>query len=161
MVRRLLAGDPTLSLSRSWTTRARRPGETDGDYNFVAGEEFLAEIERGGFLEWAEYLGHLYGTPMPDPESPTDVILVIEVQGAAQVLDKVDDAVMILLVPPSRQAQAERLRARGDGPEEVAKRLEAAAAEEAVGRTLAQHVVVNDDMRRAGAEVAGILASHR
>ena len=159
VVRRVIERDPSLTLSRSWTTRAPRPAETDVDYNFVTREEFLAEIERDGFLEWAEYLGNLYGTPRPDPNA--DVILVIEVKGAAQVLEKVPDAVMILLLPPSRDAQAARLRARGDSDEQVEKRLVAATAEEEIGRGLAQYVVVNDDVDRAATEVAGILVSHR
>jgi guanylate kinase len=155
----VLALDPSLTLSRSWTTRAPRPGETDADYNFVSRDELRGGIDAGVFLEWAEYLGNLYGTPMPDPAD--DVILVIEVQGARQVLDRDPTAVMILLVPPSRRAQEERLRARGDREERIAARLDAAAAEEAIGRSMATHVVVNDDVERAAAEVAGILASHR
>ena len=155
----MLAADPSLSVSRSWTTRDPRPGETDADYNFVSRQDFLDNIERGGFLEWAEYLGSLYGTPVPD--SRGDLILVIEVQGAEQVLKKVDDAVMILLVPPTRQAQEARLRARGDTEERIRRRRDAAGAEEEIGRGLAQHVVVNDDVERAAGEVAGILASYR
>jgi guanylate kinase len=161
VVRRVVAADPTLVLSRSWTTRGPRPGETGADYTFVTREEFTANVERDGFLEWAEYLGNLYGTPRPDPPPGCDVILVIEVQGAAQVLDRVPGAVMILIVPPSRQAQEQRLRARGDSEEQVQRRLLAAAEEEAEGRRLAAHVVVNDDVDRAVAEVAGILAGHR
>lgn len=160
-MQRLLARDRSLLLSRSWTTRAPRPAETDADYAFVTREQFMAEVDRGGFLEWAEYVGNLYGTPKPAPSPGHDIILVIEVQGAAQVLEHVPDATMILLVPPSREAQAERLEARGDGPEQIKRRLEAAAIEEARGRELAQHVVVNDDVERAVDEVAGILASHR
>lgn len=159
-MRRVIAGDPAIELSRSWTTREPRPGETDADYNFVTRDEFLANIERGGFLEWAEYLGHLYGTPLPDPDSQRDLILVIDVQGAAHVLEKIPGAVMIALVAPSREAQEARLRARGDSDERIAQRLEAAAAEEEIGRRLAHHVVVNDDVERAAAEVTGILASH-
>ena len=98
---------------------------------------------------------------MPEADQPGTVILVIEVQGADQVLKAADDAVMILLVPPSRDAQAERLRARGDSEERIAQRLEAAANEEEIGRRLAQHIVVNDDVERASAEVAGILASYQ
>ncbi len=161
VVGRLLEQDPTLWLSRSWTTRRPRLHETGEDYSFVSREDFLAEVERGGFLEWAEYVGNLYGTPKPNPPEGRDVILVIEVQGAAQVLAAVENAVMTLIVPPSREAQGERLRARGDTPEQVRKRLEIAAVEEASGRELAQHVVVNDDVGRAVAEVAGILAGHR
>lgn len=156
---RLLARDPVLVLSRSWTTRPRRPSETDASYNFVDRATFLAHVEEHGFLEWAEYLGNLYGTPVPDPDK--DVVLVIEVQGAQQVLERVPDAVMILVLPPSRDAQAARLRARGDSEEWVERRLTSGLEEEAVGRRLAHHVVVNDDLDRAVDEVAAILARHR
>jgi guanylate kinase len=161
IVSRLLAIDPHLVLSRSWTTRAPRPGETAESYDFVDRDAFLARAEHGGFLESAEYLGNLYGTPWPDPGEQRDVVLVIEVQGAQQVLEKVPDALLIFIVPPSQDAQAARLRARGDSEEQVRLRLASGVEEEQVGRRLAQHVVVNDDLDRAVAEVAGILASHR
>jgi guanylate kinase len=160
VARRVVADDATLSISRSWTTRDPRPEETDADYRFATRDEFLANVERGGFLEWAEYLGNFYGTPKPEV-SDGDVILVIEVQGAAQVLDKVPGTVMILLVPPSAEAQEARLRARGDAEDRVQSRLAAARGEIDVGRKLAHHIVVNDDLDRAAAEVAGILASYR
>ena len=161
IVSRLLQSDPTLELSRSWTTRAPRPSETAASYNFVDRDTFVANVDGGGFLEWAEYLGNLYGTPWPDPSSNRDTVLVIEVQGAQQVLERVPDAVMIFIVPPSQDAQAARLRARGDSEEQVRRRLESGVEEEAIGRRLAHHVVVNDDLDRAVGEVAGILASHR
>jgi guanylate kinase len=121
----------------------------------------VAKVEQGGFLEWAEYVGNLYGTPLPEPPPGCDVILVIEVQGAQQVLERVPDAVMVLVVPPSRAVQEARLRARGDSDEHVAKRIAVAAEEERAGRELADHVVVNDDLDRAVDEVAGILARYR
>ncbi|MDQ3757533.1 MAG: guanylate kinase [Actinomycetota bacterium] len=161
IVDRLLADDPTLWESRSWTTRARRPNEPEGAYTFVDRPTFERRIAEGGFLEWAEYVGNLYGTPLPEPPPGCDVILVIEVQGARQVLERVPDAVMILVVPPSRAVQEERLRARGDTDEHVAKRLAVAAEEERVGRELAHHLVVNDDLAGAVREVAGILARYR
>lgn len=161
VVRRVLERDPTLELSRSWTTRPPRPGETEADYHFVSAEQFSDNIQRGGFFEWAEYLGHMYGTPIPEVAQGADVVLVIEVQGAAQVLAKAADAVMILIEPPSMDALAARMRARGDSEERIAARLGAADQELSIGRGLAQHVVVNDDVGRAATEVAGILASHR
>jgi len=161
IVGQLVAGDARLWPSRSWTTRAQRPGEPDDAYTFVGRAAFEAEIARGGFLEYAEYLGHLYGTPLPHPPPGSDVILVIEVQGARQVLERVPRAVMILVVPPSRDQQRERLEARGDAPEHVRRRLAKAAEEEAEGRRLAHHVVVNDDLERAVREVAGILQGYR
>ena len=118
-------------------------------------------MANGGFLEWAEYVGNLYGTPLPDPPPGCDVILVIEVQGARQVLERVPSAVMVLVVPPSREVQEKRLRHRGDTDEHVQKRLRVADEEERVGRELAHHVVVNDDLDRAVGEVAGILGTYR
>jgi guanylate kinase len=155
-----VAADPTLEVSRSWTTRPPRPNETDADYRFVTRTEFDAQIARGGFLEWAEYVGHLYGTPLPEP-SDRDLILVIEVQGAAQVLDRVPGTIMIFIAPPSLDALAARLRGRGETDEQIERRLEVARVEMERGPELAQYVVVNDDLERAAGEVAGILASHR
>jgi guanylate kinase len=161
IVGHLVAEDGHLWPSRSWTTRAQRPGEPDDAYTFVDRATFEAEIARGGFLEYAEYLGQLYGTPRPHPPPGRDVVLVIEVQGARQVLERVPGAVMILIVPPSRAQQRERLQTRGDTPEHVQRRLAKAEEEEAEGRRLAHHVVVNDDLHRAVGEVAGILERYR
>lgn len=161
IVDRLLAQDPSLSESRSWTTRARRPGESEDAYTFVSRQAFEEHIRNGGFLEWAEYVGNLYGTPLPDARDGKDLILVIEVQGAQQVLERVPGAVMILVVPPSREVQEARLRARGDYDEHIEARIAIAAEEERIGRELAHHVVVNDDLDGAVEEVAGILASYR
>ena len=160
IVNRVLALDPSLELSRSWTTRAPRPQETDADYNFVTRAEFEQHVARGGFLEWAEYVGHLYGTPLPDPTSAKDLVLVIEVQGAGQILEKVPGAVMLFVAPPSMEALAERLRRRGEDEAQIARRLEVAAGEIARGHELAHHIVINDDLDRAVAEVASILERH-
>jgi guanylate kinase len=105
--------------------------------------------------------GHRYGTPWPDPPPGHDVLLEIDVQGAAQVKERHPDAVVVFLEAPSRQAQEERLRGRGDGEEVIARRLAAAPQEEAAGRALADHIVVNDDLGRAVEEVAAILESRR
>jgi guanylate kinase len=148
-------------LSVSWTTRHRRPGEPEDAYHFVDRPTFMDNVERGGFLEWAEYLGNLYGTPRPAIAPGHDLVLVIEVQGAEQVLERVPGAVMILIVPPSRADERRRLQARGDSPEDIERRLRSAVIEEEVGRRLAHHVVVNDDLDRAVDEVAGILAGYR
>ena len=142
----LVARDPRLWLSRSWTTRARRPGERDGAYVFTDRESFERRIAAGGFLEWTEFLGHYYGTPTPDPEPGADVVLEIEVDGAQQVKAIRPDALLIFVLPPSRDEQERRLRGRGDLPERVAARLRKAEDEEPIGRSLADHVVVNDDL---------------
>ena len=160
---RLEAADPNLWLSRSWTTRARRPGEPENAYVFVDRAAFHQRIADGGFLEWVEYLpGQWSGTPWPPAAPPgADILLEIDPVGAANVKSLVPDAALILIVPPSRHVQEQRLRGRGDPPEKIARRLAMAEEEEQMGRELADHVVVNDDLDRAVAEVAGILDGYR
>jgi guanylate kinase len=150
-----------LWLSRSWTTRPRRPSETPDAYTFVDRDAFQARIDAGGFLEWAEFLGHLYGTPLPDAPPDQDVVLEIDLQGARQVKERHPDALVVLLVPPSPEVQRERLRHRGDDAAEVDRRIAKGAEEMRLGMELTPFVVVNDDVDRAVSEVAGILDLHR
>ncbi len=157
----MVAEDPRLWLSRSWTTRPPRPGEPSDAYEFVDRETFERRVADGGFFEWAEFLGHLYGTPQPDPPPGKDVLLEIDVQGAKQVRARRPDATLILLRAPSADAQAARMRARGDDEDRIAERLAAGREEERAGLALADAVVVNDDLSRALAEVTGILNSRR
>jgi len=151
-----------LHLAVSATTRDKREGEIDGfHYHFWTREQFLVERDRDGFLEWAEVYGNLYGTPLEPPPPGCDLVLVIDVQGARQVLERVPGAVMILVVPPSRADQRARLESRGDPQDQVGRRLAKAEEEEAEGLRLAHHVVVNADLDRAVEEVAGILGRYR
>jgi guanylate kinase len=153
---------PHLWLSRSWTTRERRPGEPPDAYHFVDQATFDEHARNGGFLEWVEILpGQRSGTPIPAPPPGDDIVLEIDVRGAAKIRERFPDAVVILVVPPSREEQEARLRGRGDPPERVAQRLAMAAGEEAIGRELADHVVVNDDLDRAVEELAAIVEAHR
>jgi guanylate kinase len=164
IVNRLLEEDPRLWLSRSWTTRARRPSEAEDAYRFVTRDEFLAAIADGAFHEHAEFLGNLYGTPIPRkglvPDG-SDVVLEIDVQGARQIHDADPDALMILVAPPSAEEQERRLRGRGDPDDIVAKRLAKAAEETNAALELGAVTVVNDDLERAVAEIMDIIDSRR
>ncbi len=152
---------PDIWLSRSWTTRPRRDGEDAGAYVFVDEEEFRRRAGEGGFLEWAEFLGHLYGTPVPSPPPGSDVLLEIDVQGAEQVLAKCADAVVIMLLPPSAEVQRERLFARGDPEGHVRQRIDKGREEVARGRQLARFEVVNSQVDQAVGELAGIVSRTR
>jgi guanylate kinase len=154
----LVANDPHLWLSRSWTTRPARPGEQDRNaYVFVDRPTFEGAIARGEFFEWAEFLGNLMGTPIPNPPQGSDVLLEIDVQGAEQVLVKRPDAVVILLLPPSLEVQAARLAARGDSEEHIRRRVEKGVYEVERGRQIATYTVVNDDLGQARGELAAIV----
>lgn len=157
----MVEGDPSLWLSRSWTTRDRRPGEPDDAYVFVDEATFLAERDRGGFLEWARFLDHYYGTPTPSAPPGRDVVLEIDVQGARQVRAREPSALVFCIVPPSLEVLEARLRGRGDPEEHVRRRLEVGRREIVEGSALADHVVVNDDLDRAVAEVRALIEAAR
>ena len=156
-----------LLLSVSATTRPPRSGEVDGtDYFFVDDAGFDRMVDDGEMLEWAEvFHGHRYGTPAGPVElhrdAGRDVLLEIDVEGARWVRQRVPDAVMILLEPPSRDELERRLRSRGTESEEgIAERL-AKADWELSQRDLFDHEVVNDDLERASSQVAAIIQSSR
>ena len=158
----LVAQDPTLWLSRSWTTRHPRPGERERNaYVFVDRATFEKAIEAGGFFEWAEFLGNLMGTPIPDPPSGADVLLEIDVQGAEQVVALRPDATVILLLPPSLEVQAARLAARGDDEAHIARRLQKGLEEVEKGRQIAHFTVVNDELGQTVEELTAIVALSR
>lgn len=161
LAKRLVELDSRLWLSRSWTTREKRPSERGDEYYFVDRATFERAIVDHTFLEWAEFHGHLYGTPFPRAGDNTDVILEIEVQGAEQVLSHHHDAVVFLILPPSMERLEERLRVRGDDDDHVADRLQSAPDELEKGQHLASYVVVNDDVERASGEILSILEELR
>lgn len=166
--RRLVAEDPLVEFSVSHTTRARRAGEEDGvHYHFVGRAEFERLVAKESFLEWAEYNGNLYGTSWPAIEAPLarghDVLLEIEIQGAAQVRARRADARLVLLLPPSLPLLEQRLRARAtDSPAQIEARLRLAWRElEAAERLGFDYAVVNDDLGACVAELREILRAER
>lgn len=157
-----------LSFSVSATTRPARPGERDGvDYHFLDRETFERWRDAGEFLEWAEYGGHLYGTPRGPVEAALadgrDLILDIENQGALQVKAALPEAVTIFLLPPDRDELEARLRGRRDTPtEEVERRLAVADDQIAEARVTYDWLVTNEDVDSAMERIDRILeASER
>jgi guanylate kinase len=161
IVRELVARDPRLWLSRSWTTRAQRPEEAADAYVFTDRATFEQRIADGGFVEYTEFLGNYYGTPTPEVSSDVDVVLEIEVDGARQVKALRPDAVMMFVLPPSRAEQERRLRGRGDPEDKVRQRLQKAEDEEPVGRALANHCVVNDDLAATVDQIVHLIETYR
>jgi guanylate kinase len=161
IVRELRRRDPGLWLSRSWTTRSQRPGEPDDAYVFVTPEAFERRIAEGGFLEHTRFLDHSYGTPTPDAPPGRDLVLEIEVDGAQQIKRLHPDAVLVFVLPPSRDEQERRLRGRGDPDHKVAQRVQKAIEEEPIGLAIADHVVVNDDLDRTVDEMIAIVSKYR
>jgi guanylate kinase len=161
VVRQLVGRDARLWLSRSWTTRSRRPGEPPDAYRFVDRDEFEAAIADGRFLEWAEFLGNLYGTPYPDVDGDRDVVLEIDVQGAEQVLARYPEALFMFLTAPSLAEQESRLRGRGDAEPKVAERLAVTAEEVATAARLGARFVVNDDLDTTVEELLALIATAR
>ena len=157
----LVDRDARLWLSRSWTTRARREGEAGSAYVFVDRAAFEERIQAGGFVEWTEFLGNYYGTPTPEVPLGRDLVLEIEVDGARQIKSLQPDAVLIFLLPPTRDEQQRRLVGRGDPHAKVAQRLQKAEDEEPVGMALADYVVVNGDLEQTIKEMLDIIEARR
>jgi guanylate kinase len=154
--------------SVSCTTRPRRATEASGKcYDFVTSEQFDAMVARGEFLEYARVFGkHSYGTPKKWLEESRskrlDLVLEIDVQGAAQVKQKLPESVAIFILPPSRQELERRLRSRGmDADDEIARRLAKAKGEIELAEKFYDFCVVNDDVERAGREAQAIVMALR
>lgn len=151
--------------SVSATTRDPRPSEIDGvHYHFVSRDRFLEMIDRGELVEWAEYGGNLYGTPIEsvrDARAASDVVVLdIELEGAKQVKAVFPDAVLVWIDAPSFHELERRLRARGDTDEAaVARRLERARRDMALAPSLFHHVVVNDRVDEAVDRIVAIIDS--
>lgn len=166
LVSRLTAAQPQIRVSVSHTTRAPREGEEHGcHYYFVSREEFVELIGQGAFLEHAEVFGNFYGTGIESvrqmSEAGYDVILEIDVQGAAQVRRVLPEAVGIFILPPSLAVLAERLRGRGTDSTEVIERRLGLAAEEIQEALSFDYAVINHDLDQAEAELLAIVRAQR
>jgi guanylate kinase len=162
----LVASCPGLIRSRSYTSRRARPGERDGvDYNFVDRQAFEALASKGGFLEWAEVFGNLYGTGRAETEAAlaagSDVVLVIDVQGARQVRSRLPEAVGVFLLPPSFQELEQRLRGRSQDEDAAIERRLATAQAEIAAVDEYEYVVINRQLDRCVAELCAIVTAER
>jgi guanylate kinase len=162
LIRSLRERMPELQLSVSATTRLPRAGETqDVDYHFMAAEEFEQHVAAGDFVEHADYAGARYGTLRSELEtrssSGAPVVLEIEVQGARQVRRTMPEAIQVFIAPPSVEALRARLVGRGtDAPEQIEARLRT-AEQELAAQDEFPHVVVNDRLEDAVAELVEIV----
>ncbi len=166
IVNATLARDAQIALSISFTSRGPRPGEVDGEhYHFVSADEFQRMIGAGDFFEHALVHGDYKGTARqsvePQLAAGKDVLLEIDWQGAQQVKAKLPDAVSVFILPPSREALLERMRKRGQDPEEVIQRRLAAAREEMSHYFEFDYVIVNEVFDTAVDEMCAIFAASR
>jgi len=166
LIKKLLERVPGLELSVSATTRPPLPGERDGvDYHLSSEQEFDRLLAQDQFMEYAGYSGHRYGTLVsevePRLERGAGVVLEIELQGARQIRARMPDAVLVFVAPPNPEALRERLEKRGtDSEEEIERRLRV-ASEELAAQSEFRHVILNDDLERASAELALLVQAER
>ena len=166
LIDRVLKTVPGVSYSVSYTTRAPRPGEQNGrEYFFVSEAEFEAMRGRGELLEWANVYGYLYGTSRAQVQRERaaghDIILEIDVQGAASIRQLAADEVTVFILPPSFELLRKRLVARGtDSPADLERRLRGAPAEVEQYKDF-QYVILNDDINRASAQLASVIYAER
>ncbi len=166
LVRRVMEELPCLRFSVSYTTRPPRASEQEGvDYHFVSPDVFREMIEKEQFLEWAEVLGHCYGTPRVDIEAlesaGMDLILDIDTQGAKRAKEKLGHAILIFLLPPSIDALQERLMGRGlDSLERIQFRL-AHAKRDMEEAHWYHHIIINERIEEAVEKLKEIIIAER
>ena len=166
IVNAVLARDPNICLSISFTSRAPRPGERHAEhYHFISADEFKAMIRAGDFFEYAEVHGDWKGTARqsvePQLDAGKDVLLEIDWQGARQVREKVPDAVSVFILPPSRDALEQRMRNRGQDSEAVIQQRLAAAREEMSHFDEFDYVIVNEVFDAAVDDMCAIFTASR
>lgn len=166
IVERLVQIVPDLALSRSYTSRPTRAGESNGvDYNFVSRPRFEEMAGGGEFLEWADVFGNLYGTCAEDVERHLargrDLVLVIDVQGARQVRERCKDTVGVFMLPPSFEVLEQRLRGRSKDSEEAMQRRLQTARDEVAGFVDYDYVIVNDELEACVQRLRAIVLAER
>ena len=166
LVKRLMEEEDNLAFSTSVTTRNPRKGDIEGEsYEFITREEFVALRDRGELLEWAEVFGNFYGTSRQvlerAKEQGRDLILDIDVQGAAQLKERLPDAVTIFILPPSREELAIRLRNRSSDSDEVRERRLRDADQEVLNFEQYDYILINDEVARSFEQLRGILLAER
>jgi guanylate kinase len=166
LVGRLLAMDPRILFSVSYTTRKPRGHEVDGQsYHFIDREDFEKRLAQGEFMEWAEVFGNYYGTHRGTLDQAIkedkDLVLDIDVQGARQLRESIPEAVSIFILAPSRQILEKRLRRRSEDAEPVIRRRLFEAAEEIRNYDKYDYVLVNDDLERSVDTLAAIVKAER
>lgn len=166
IVAEVIATIPTTTQVITCTTRKQREGEIDGQhYHFLTREQFLADIEAGMFVEYAEVYGNLYGTPVSEVnkavESGKTPLLIVDIQGADYIMANYKgDLATVFILPPSMEELEERLEKRGtDSAEVIEKRMKIAAREIGMWRRY-DHVVINDDFNQAVADMRNIILYH-
>jgi guanylate kinase len=166
LVERLVQLVPNLCMSRSYTSRPARAGETHGvDYNFISRGEFDAMAHEGAFLEWADVFGHCYGTASADTDAllaaGKDVVLVIDVQGARQVRSRGIETVGIFVLPPSAAILEQRLRGRSKDSEDQIRQRLLIACREVDEFSRYEYVVINDEVDAAVERLQAIVRAER
>ncbi len=164
IVKKLLSNYQRYALSISMTTRSPREGEVNGrEYFFATKEEFEKKIEDNGFLEYARYCDHYYGTPkdyvIEQIEAGKDVILEIDIQGALQIQRDFQDAVLLFVTPPNAQELQRRLLSRQTEDVEVVKKRLLRASEEAEGMNAYDYILINDDIEECVKETHSVITA--
>jgi len=166
LVGRLLAQDRNLLFSVSYTTRAPRGAEVEGEsYHYISRGLFEQRVGNKEFLEWAEVFGNYYGTHRGILDRAIaegkDLVLDIDVQGARQLKSSIPDAVSVFILAPSREVLEQRLRARSEDAEDVIQRRLKAAAKEIENYHMYDYVLVNDHLERSTRTLEAIVAAER
>ena len=166
VIKKFLENNPNFKLSVSCTTRQKRPGEEQGvNYFYLTRDEFMKAVDAGEFLEWAEFSGNCYGTNkkfvQQGLDNDEDILLEIDTQGALQVKEKMDNAILIFILPPSLEELERRLRGRGTETEDaIQKRLNTVKSEMENAKHF-HYQVVNDEVDRAVSEIEKIIKNEQ